>query len=260
MNKIKIVVVSHKPYPMPKDPIYVPVEVGAGLREEHFFDHRDDQGEDNISKKNPYYCELTALYWAYKNLDDYDVLGLVHYRRYFMKNSFCFRKNLDNIISQKEIDSLLSKYDIILPKKRHYFIETNYSHYIHMHPKEPLDIAREVIKQDYPEYLSYYDDYMKETTGHYFNMFITRKEIALPFLEWLFDILSKVEAQIDISKYSEYDKRVYGFVSERLFDVYCRKHHLKIKNQKYLFFENQNWPRKIFEFIKRKLCYNKKDK
>ena len=88
MSKIDIIVVSHKSYKMPSFSIYLPLEVGADSRDEHFFELKDNTG-NNISNKNPYYCELTGLYWAYKNLNDYDILGLVHYRRYFMKNNFC---------------------------------------------------------------------------------------------------------------------------------------------------------------------------
>lgn len=252
MSNIKIIVVSHKPYKMPSSPIYLPVEVGAISRKEHFFENRDDQGE-NISSKNPNYCELTGIYWAYKNLKDIDILGLVHYRRYFMKNSFCVSKNLDNVIDSKTIENILNKYDIILPKKRHYYIESNYSHYIHAHPKEGLDLTREIIEKDYKEYLPFFDKHMKKRSGHYFNMFIAKKEVIYPFLDWMFDILGKVESKIDISSYSIYDQRVYGFISELLFDVYCAKNNLKIKDQKYLFFENQNWFKKGWNFIKRKI-------
>lgn len=256
MSNIKIIVISHKPYEIPKDPIYLPVEVGASSRDEHFFECRDNQG-DNISNKNPNYCELTGLYWAYKNLDDYDILGLVHYRRYFMKNNFCIRKDLKNVISKKEINKFLFKYDIILPKKRHYYIETNYSHYIHSHPSKPLDETRNIIKEFYPEYLSSFDKHMKRRSGHYFNMFIAKKEIITPFLDFMFDILNKLESRVDITSYSSYDQRVYGFVSELLFDVYCLKNNLKIKNQKYLFFEKQNWFKKGFTFLKKKFNHNK---
>ncbi len=252
MNNIKIIVVSHKPYEMPKCDIYLPVEVGAFNRNDHFFENRDDQGI-NISNKNSSYCELTGIYWAYKNLKDVDVLGLVHYRRYFMKNNLCFSKNLNNVIDGETINNILNKYDIILPKKRHYYIETNYSHYIHAHPKDGLDLARNIIKNDYPEYLSYFDEHMKKRSGHYFNMFIAKKEVIYPFLDWMFDILQKVENQLDISTYSKYDQRVYGFISELLFDVYCNKNGLKIKNQKYLFFEKQNWFKKGWGFVKRKI-------
>ena len=80
MEKIKIIIATHKKYKMPKDNIYLPLYVGSKEKENIGFT-RDDT-KDNISDKNPYFCELTGLYWAWKNLDD-DYIGLSHYRRHF---------------------------------------------------------------------------------------------------------------------------------------------------------------------------------
>lgn len=248
---IKLLVVCHKPVEhLPIATIYCPIEVGSALRSNHFLPIRDDTG-DNISNKNPSFCELTGLYWAYKNLD-YDVLGLVHYRRFFMDSSFYIKKNLKNVITEETINKLLDKFDIILPKKRHYYIETNYSHYIHAHDAETLAKLANIIKEKYPDYYPYLEKHLNRRSGHYFNMFIAKKEIINPLLEWMFDILFQLEKEVDLSKYKGAEMRVFGYVSELLFDVYVLRNNLKVKNQKYLFFEKQNWIKKIFKFIKRK--------
>ncbi|MCC3238524.1 DUF4422 domain-containing protein, partial [Pediococcus acidilactici] len=82
---IKIMVAAHKEFPMPKErELYLPVLVGAKRNYKPRIDYqRDDDGE-NISEKNPNYNELTAIYWAWKNLDA-DAVGLVHYRRFLSK-------------------------------------------------------------------------------------------------------------------------------------------------------------------------------
>ena len=67
---------------MPEGNIYIPVQVGPAKDDFSGF-VRDNTGE-NISEKNPNYCELTAQYWAWKNRKA-DVKGLVHYRRLFSK-------------------------------------------------------------------------------------------------------------------------------------------------------------------------------
>ena len=72
---IKIVIAAHKPYVMPEDKIYLPVQVGSEGKQNIGF-QRDNEG-DNISEKNPSFCELTGLYWAWKNLDA-DYIGLAH--------------------------------------------------------------------------------------------------------------------------------------------------------------------------------------
>ena len=93
MNKITptvtIVVATHKKYEMPKDKMYLPLHVGAEGKMDPNGNVLDlgyvkDNTGDNISEKNSSYCELTGLYWAWKNLTA-DYIGLVHYRRYFGK-------------------------------------------------------------------------------------------------------------------------------------------------------------------------------
>ena len=77
---IKVIVAAHKPYRMPQDSMYLPLQVGRAVADQDLGWQGDNTG-DNISLKNPYYCELTGLYWAWKNLKA-DAIGLVHYRRF----------------------------------------------------------------------------------------------------------------------------------------------------------------------------------
>lgn len=215
--KIKILIAAHKKFPMPTADGYLPVLVGAkkNYRSDITY-QRDDEG-DNISEKNPNYNELTAIYWAWKNLKDVDAVGLVHYRRlFFDKKPY----NLENVINIEKVEQLLQKYDVLLPKKRNYYIETNYSHYIHAHYKEPLDKTREIIKNSYPAYLKEFDRVMKNRKAHMFNMFIMRKEAFDSYCNFMFDVLGKLENTIDISNYSVQEARVFGYISELLMDVW----------------------------------------
>ena len=92
------------------------------------------------------------------------------------------------ILSEKEIEQLLEKTDIILPAKRHYYIENLYSHYAHTHYEEHLTVTRAIIEQMTPEYLDAYDRVMKKTSGHMFNMFIMSREKCSEYCSWLFPI------------------------------------------------------------------------
>lgn len=86
---IRIFIACHKPTYVPENPIFYPVQVGTALTEkrlEHMA-YRDNEG-DNISGKNPDYCELTAQYWAWKNIDC-DYYGFFHYRRYLTFHRVC---------------------------------------------------------------------------------------------------------------------------------------------------------------------------
>lgn len=246
---IRIIVVSHKEYWMPADDMYQPVFVGPNPEMPSGF-LRDNTG-DNISEKNPNFCELTGLYWAWKNLPA-EYLGLAHYRRHF-----CLKKDKDHkedcILTRAQLEEVLKTTDVVLPKPRNYFIETNYSQYVHAHHAIDLDTTREIISEKYPDYLKAYDESMKRTTGHRFNMFIMKRELSDEYCQWLFDILFELENRLDISDYSKNDARVFGFVSERLLDVWLQTNNIQYEELPCIFMEDQNWLKKGGNFLLRKI-------
>ena len=188
--KIEILVAAHKEFPMPNADGYMPILVGAVKNYKPGINYqRDDEGK-NISSKNPNYNELTAVYWAWKNLKDIDAIGLVHYRRLFFDSK---PYSLKNVLSVKKIEKLLTTYDVIVPKKRNYYIETNYSHYIHAHHKKPLNKTRDIIAENYPQYLSNFDKVMHRRKAHMFNMFIMKKKAFYSYCNFIFGVLSKLE-------------------------------------------------------------------
>ena len=245
---IRVVVAAHKEYWMPTDEMYVPLQVGAEGRED--LGYTPDNTGDNISAKNANYCELTGLYWAWKNLDC-EYLGLAHYRRHFTaQRSAGDRKD---VLTLDQARGLFDGVDVLLPKRRHYWIETNYKQYIHAHHEIDLEETRRIIEERHPGYLAAYDAVMKRTKGHRFNMFIMKKELSDRYCEWLFDVLFELEKRLDISDYDENDKRVFGFVAERLLDVWIETNKIKYKDIPYIFLEKQNWISKGARFVMRKV-------
>lgn len=248
--KVKILVATHKNYEMPHDSLYLPVFVGKDIHPNINQTFQGDNTGDNISQKNPYYNELTAIYWGWKNLN-LDAMGLVHYRRYL---SLKHIKSLDKVLSETETENLLNHYDIILPQKRKYYIETNKSHYLHAHEKEPFYVLEKVIKSDYPRYSSSWDKVMKRTWAHMFNMFIMKRQPLDEYCHWMFEVLGKLESEIDITNYSKYEQRVYGFLSELMLDVWLDQHpEYSTREVKYVFMEHTNWLVKGGNFLKRKI-------
>ena len=190
---------------------------------------------------------MTESIWnGFKRLD---FLGLAHYRRHFKGGS---GDKWQSILTKYDAEKLLDKYNVILPKKRDYFIESTYDQYVHAHNRQDLDKTLEIIKEFYPEYIPAWDRVMKSTRGHRFNMFIMKKDILDSYLEWLFDILFRLEEVLDISSYSANDRRVFGFVSERLLDVWLITNNIGYTELPVVNMESQNWPKKIFNFLKRK--------
>ncbi|MDF2791257.1 MAG: exopolysaccharide biosynthesis protein [Neobacillus sp.] len=250
---IKIIVATHKKYKMPNNSMYIPVQVGRENKED--LGYIGDNSGENISLKNPNYCELTAVYWAWKNLKA-DFIGLVHYRRHFCDQSFFVgstKTKWNNILSHDSAKNLLNQYDVILPKKRHYWIETSKSHYEHAHNGQDLLQTRKIIEEKYPDYIKDFDEQMNKTASHRFNMFIMKERLFHNYCEWMFDILFQLEKDIDISNYSPKEARVFGYISERLLDVWLSKNCVNYVEVPVMFMEKQNWAKKIFEFLKRKV-------
>ena len=246
--KVRMIVATHKEYRMPADALYLPVQAGRALHEALPY-QGDDSGE-NISLKNANYCELTCLYWAWKNLDA-DVVGLRHYRRYFAGK----RKSRDpweRILTEAEASALLEKAPLVLPKKRNYWIETGYSQYIHAHHEEDLTVTRAILEEAYPDYVAAFDFTLKRTLGHRFNMFLMKRELLDSYCSWLFDVLGRLEERLDITGYSDYDKRVFGFVAERLLDVWVETNRIPYTECTVLHMESQHWLKKGTAFLKRK--------
>lgn len=242
---IKIITAFHKPYPLPEAGPYLPLQVGAtGKADIIPAIARDDTGE-NISRKNPTFCELTGLYWAWKNLGT-DVGGLCHYRRYFGS-----RKNR-SLLDEEEILTLLSDADIILPEKRHYWIETRGKQYAHAHNAADLICTEQVLREKFPAYLPEWQHMLDTRSGHICNMFIMRRDRLNAYCEWLFDVLFTVESRLDISGYTPNDQRVFGYLGERLLDVWVWTNDLRIAEVPMLNLESQHWPKKIWSFLKRK--------
>lgn len=189
-------------------PYEISIQVGASLADSIMFLVQDNYG-DNISDKNKEYCELTGLYWAWKN-DRSDYVGLSHYRRKF-------------ILSDEEIESIFSNNIDIVVTVPVLNLDTVKGQYIKDHSENDWNVLAQAINKLSPEYLS-----ALETVGNgefYFayNMFIAKREVFDDYCEWLFTILKYCKDKIG-KKIDTYQNRYVGFLAERLLTVYIVKH------------------------------------
>lgn len=182
----------------------VPIQVGAALTDKKLFTVRDDTGE-NISEKNRQYCELTALYWMWKN-DNSKYVGLSHYRRKFELNGTTIEDALKNIADVLVTTPIIN-------------FNTLRCQYGVNHDIRDWDVLIEGIGKLYPEYMPAADTVQKGIYYYAYNMFITRKEIFDAYCEWLFPILEYCEKQIG-TKENGYQNRYLGFLAERMLTIY----------------------------------------
>lgn len=240
-SSIKIAVASHKPYWMPSDLLYLPVQVGAVGKESIPGFQRDDEGE-NISEKNQRYSELTALYWAWKNLEA-DYVGLAHYRRHFKGNGE------RGLLAETEARGLLADSPIILPKRRHYVIETVESHYGHTFDEGHIDVLRDVISEREPRYSEQFNACMKRRSVHILNMLIMRRDVFDSWCGWLFPLLADVEMRIDFSGMTQFEQRLIGRLSELLLDTWIAENGISFKDIPMVSLEPVNWFKKGSSFL-----------
>ncbi len=245
--------VFHKNFYTPKNSIIKPILVGLDKNSialkttKKIF--RDDNGE-NISVLNPFFCELTALFWVWKNFDqrDDEIVGMAHYRRYlFEKNSThvstklkkiyyrfsnLFLSDADKIqiniaskiASQKSIEKILQSHDLILPFPIHFRNQNNEvisvkEHYQSEHSGNDWLLIEKILKKNHPDYSKTFDNYQNGKKSMICNMFITRRDIMNKYCEWLFPNIFEFYEETSISTDS-YQARSVGFIAERLQNIY----------------------------------------
>lgn len=220
---MKIYIVTHKKVNKYGDDHYQLLHVGANLTQTRFGnDYIVDSSGENISDRNKTFCELTGVYWIWKNTND-DIVGLEHYRRYLVEPN---EKNLP--VCNSTVEQLLLEYDIILPTISKQPNSIKYGWSLTHHIKD-MDVLREVISDKYPDYLLEFDSVLSSHQLYICNIMICKKKLYNQYCEWLFDILFEVEKRVDISTYDDMQKRLFGFLSERLLNVWVKHNQLKIK-------------------------------
>ncbi len=235
MASVKLLICYHKKAPLFKDNILTPIHVGRALAKQKL-DHTsenytwlmdnligDDTG-DNISDKNSYYNEMTAIYWAWKNYEELgnpDYIGLMHYRRHFILDPDALDvmnvRNFDpdtyyDILnySEEKMERLVEGCDFLPHIGK---VNNIYKHYTENQRYADIDLANEIILEKYPEYESTMKKYYAGNESNFCNMCIFKKELFFDYCEWIFSILEEFEKRVDMS-----EKRF--FISERLTGLY----------------------------------------
>lgn len=237
--KVKNFCVYHKPgYPFEND-LITPIQTGTyGLHTG--MDMLLASSGDTIDYKNKNYGEMTAWYWVYKNYlpkhPELEYVGFCHYRRMldyekapakedpFLKNTtvFQFVNEHNDSYSARKVYSLIKDYDVILPKK-HILTDaaSNEEQYLQWHPKKDLECLKEIIREDYPEYVPEMDEFFTANAGYYCLLFTMKKEHFVSFMEFALGLLSKLEKRCNWRQYNTYyTVRMPAFLMERFFNVW----------------------------------------
>lgn len=253
------------------NPLYVNVRCGA------VFDNRknvtmlgDDTG-DNISEKRDSFCELTVMYWAWKNVKA-DYYGLCHYRRYlsFLESDINCKKSIkdankiftiEKFLTQKSI----SKYNITSEEIYKYINQVD----IVTSPYESvksmgdgpfvsvydlcrqrnrdfdmsgIDVMLDIIKEYYPQYYECSQKYFMGSMVKFYNCFVMKKAIFQQLCSFLFGVLFRLEKELNTEDYNMWKMRMPGFMGEHLIGIFflyiSSVENKKIAYTQIIYFEN----------------------
>lgn len=175
----------------------------------------DDTG-DNISLNNDNYCEMTILYWMWKNYDKLgnpDFIGFLKYCcHWVLKDDYLAlnKPNVYNLVvddvfsrdyqykigcTEQNILRLLEKADGLFcvsdtDKNIYSFSRSHQSQYA-----KYLDKVLDIIEKDWSQYAKYAREFI---SGKFFvgaNCFVMRREDFFEYCPFLFDILAKIHEQ-----------------------------------------------------------------
>ncbi|MDR1910957.1 MAG: DUF4422 domain-containing protein [Helicobacteraceae bacterium] len=249
--KIKILVGYHKPATLLKSDIFTPIHLGRAVALDESKDGALDADElkwmqenmigddtgNHISNLNRTLCELTAFYWAWKNLDKLDnpdYIGFMHYRRHLSFSDEKLPENNQEYHSFALDDDYLKKcrlndksvaekcvaYDMIIKSRYKFFSNNPYLHYKNNHQINDYDIALSILAEKHPNMVRHSLKYNKSNFDFFTNIFIMKSELFYRYCEWLFDIIFEAQKHIDASYRSMQDARALGYISERLTGIY----------------------------------------
>ncbi len=220
----KIILATHKEiYDYPRNSLYMPVYAGAAITKKHlpYQNDCDNWGGGEISALNPTYNELTALFWGWKNLKDYDFLGLCHYSKFLTTKrkirswpfyqcfTFLSKQAVELAITQEEIEVLLQDYDIIV--KKNIKIPTKYN-------IERLNQIEKILKKYFPQYLSSFYVVKRRQRWNSQNIFIFKKKMLDEYLEFIYSFCLYGDNLFGTDVFKA------GYVTEFLLSIWLKVH------------------------------------
>ena len=252
---VKILISCHKPAAVLHSDVLQPIQVGTALAQKCFPGMLHDNEGDNISALNRSYCELTAQYYAWKNMKA-EYFGFFHYRRYLSFSDQVYREDRYGNVYEPafakdrhflerygwtdgKIRAVMKEYDVVTVKGRrlgkedavpsgngeilipHSILE-QYAAAPYLRGEDLLRVL-DIIRSETPEYYQDALDYLNGDIAYYCNMYVCRADLFDAYCTWLFRILKEFCDRTDMSGYDEKELRTPGHLAERLWGVYYTK-------------------------------------
>ncbi len=185
---------------------------GAVLSRERVANILDCEGE-HISWKNGNYCELTVLYWVWKNRlskawaggrDGY--YGLCHYRRILELTDDDILRLADNDV------------DIVLPFPMPYEPDMGEHHRRYLKDADWGALMR-ALEELQPDYRMKFPQILSQPYLYNYNMILAKRNVLKEYCQWLFPILERTEQLCSPGGGKRADRYI-GYMGESLCTLY----------------------------------------
>lgn len=266
MTTNPIVFVSyHKKFDLLSEPSFHPIHAGRAIYETNSQEDRDwletncigDETGDNISRFNKEFCEMTAIYWIWKNFNfkNYSHIGHMQYRRHFILDENFFLTSPSNkekisygcihfphvnetylqksALSIANVKKILNEYEAILPipgDLSKVGVNNLWEDYLTKIPGSHIDDLKELVMlwKELGLNGESLDSYLEYPVKRMYQMFIVSVEEFRKYCEFLFPILFELSNRIDVSLYTKNGKRTLGYLAELIygwyFNEFIKKH------------------------------------
>ena len=249
---IKIAIACHKPSPLPADPsgVYLPLCVGHALHPGLDLGIQTDDTGLNRSAENGCLCELTAIYWLWKN-SAADFKGLFHYRRYLslgMSHRGRLRYGLFRLmrrqlmpvskVGEKEFlrmadgfsrrcPQLCERYDILSTQPCRYTCSV--AEFFNEAVGRYLPIMNAILAERFPEYASTMNALLASRSMTFGNISVMRSDIFDRYCTMLFGVIDavieEVERSDDPNLKADFLNRKAGYLGELLTACFIETEH-----------------------------------
>ena len=218
---------AHKPCELPHNEVMRPIHVGRAIsqRKEEMTWMQGDDTRENISEKNPQYCEMTAHYWIWKNVKDAEYVGVCHYRRFF---------GID--ITEENISEVMEDADVMMVEPS-WHVDSVYAYFAKFMGAENMTILWKVMKKLCPEHTETLEKVCDGVKFYPFNMLLCKKHLFDEYCKWMFSILEECEKHVKLSPYTN-GRRALAYMAELLTGVYFIHRGFKIVEVPYIKVEN----------------------
>lgn len=229
----KIYVAAHKLFEQPQDEGYVAIQTGRAFREPLDGMLGDDTGL-NISRLSDHFNEISALYWLRHN-DDSPYVGLAHYRRFLAPRDIASEVGEHRIASSRDFSEFNEGIDVVVVEPHKFCLpdstipETIEAQYIRCHQHFDLSRMRAALREVSPASGEAFEFVMRNTIFVPCSIFVARRKVIEAYVDWLFAVLMRLERMIPYHRYDSYQRRVFGFIAERMFNVWLTENAPTVK-------------------------------